>query len=73
MLNNPEMAERGCFCFRDAAYVDTMPAEERSVYREGPTGPEIEKYGPEEAGRRAEERRRKLAAAIRTTAEIATS
>ena len=62
VLNNPEMAEHAYFYFRDPTYADALPAEERSAHREGPTGQEIEKYGPEEAERRAEGRRRKLAA-----------
>jgi len=62
VLNNPEMAEHGYFYFRDPAYLDTLPVEQRATYHEGPTPEDIEESGPEEAGRRAEERKRKLAA-----------
>ncbi len=57
-LNNPEMAEHVFFYFRDPAYVCEKPME----YRESATPEEIEQYGEDEAERRAQRRRDKLAA-----------
>ena len=34
VLNNPAMANRACFYFRDPGYVDTVPAEERPDFVE---------------------------------------
>jgi tetratricopeptide (TPR) repeat protein len=62
VLNDPEMAGHAFFHFRSPAYVDSLPAEERSACREEATAQEIERYGAEEAERRAGERRRKLEA-----------
>ncbi len=62
VLNNPDMANHAYFYLRDPAYVTTLPPGEQTAYDEGPTPYEIEKLGPEEAERRAEERRNKLEA-----------
>jgi nephrocystin-3 len=62
VLNNPEMAEHAFFYFRDPAYIEHLPAGEQAEYREAPTKEEISKYGAEDADRRAEIRRNKLAA-----------
>ncbi len=60
VLNDPQMAGRSFFYFRDRGYIDSLPAEEQADYLEHPTAEEIQKFGAEEAERRAGERRRKL-------------
>lgn len=62
VLNDPAMANRACFYFRDPAYIQSSPPTQQARFTEAPTPEEIERYGPEEAQRRAEERRGKLAA-----------
>jgi tetratricopeptide (TPR) repeat protein len=62
VLRNPDMTSHAFFYFRHPAYIDTLPAEQQPEFREGPTEEEIERYGREAAERRADERRRKLAA-----------
>ncbi len=62
VLNDPAMAGQAYFYFRDPAYVDSLPAGERSAQREEATPEEIERYGAAEAQRRAAERRPKLQA-----------
>jgi len=62
VLNNPAMADHAFFYLRSPAFVEALPADQQPNLREGPTTEEIERYGPEEAERRAEERRQKLAA-----------
>lgn len=62
VLNDPEMAKQAFFYFRDPKYVERLPAEERVSMVEGPTPEELEALGLEEAERRAEARRQKLAA-----------
>jgi tetratricopeptide (TPR) repeat protein len=62
VLKNPEMATHAFFYFRDPAHIDTLPAGQQPEFREGPTPEQIERFGKETAERRAEERRRKLAA-----------
>jgi len=61
VLNNPEMAKRAFFFFRDPRYVDTLLPEQRSAYLESVSSDETKEYGSEEAIRRAEQRRQKLA------------
>ncbi|MGO9274889.1 MAG: DUF4062 domain-containing protein [Terriglobia bacterium] len=56
VLNNPAMADHAFFYFRDPAY-----AEKRADFQEQASAEETAKHGPEEANRRAQERRRKLA------------
>jgi tetratricopeptide (TPR) repeat protein len=60
VLNDPEMAEHAFFYFRDPAYTEYLPAGQQGAYREDPVPDEVERYGPEEAGRRAEGRKQKL-------------
>ena len=36
VLNNHEMAEHGCFNFRDPKYLETIPLEQRVVSRQSP-------------------------------------
>ena len=62
MLNNPEMAEHAFFYYRDPVHIQSLPGKEQPAYREEPTTDDIEKFGSEEAARRAETRRGKLAA-----------
>lgn len=62
VLNDPAMADRTFFYFRSPSYVDGLPAEQQSIFREAPTEDEIERFGAEEAQRRAQERQQKLAA-----------
>ena len=62
VLNNPEMADHTFFYLRDPAYVDCLaPGESDGFYR-GSCPEDIARWGREEAGRRAEARRDKLAA-----------
>ncbi len=61
VLRNPEMAEHAFFYLRDPAYVLSLPEEGRSGFLEVPEPEEIERFGPEEANRRAEGRKKKLA------------
>jgi tetratricopeptide (TPR) repeat protein len=61
VLNDPEMADHTFFYYRDPAHIQSLPGKEQSVYREEPTAEDIEKFGSEEATRRAETRRGKLA------------
>ena len=60
VLNDPKMADHSFFYFRNPGYVDMLPEHERKEYRELPIPSDIERYGPLEAERRTEERRRKL-------------
>ncbi|OGG49226.1 MAG: hypothetical protein A3F84_23950 [Candidatus Handelsmanbacteria bacterium RIFCSPLOWO2_12_FULL_64_10] len=60
VLRNPDMAQHAFFYFRNSAYVDALPPEKQSDYREVPSPEEVQKYGAEEATRRAGERRQKL-------------
>ena len=62
VLNNPAMAEHAFFYFRSPAFIETLPANQQEDLREEPIAEEIQRYGREEAERRAEERRHKLAA-----------
>ncbi len=62
VLKDPEMAHHAFFYLRDPAYVASLPPEVQLHYRERPTDEEIEKYGLDEARRRAEDRRQKLEA-----------
>jgi len=62
VLRNPAMADRAWFYFRDPAYLDTLPEAEQQAGREQPTPEERDRFGAEEAGRRAAARRAKLAA-----------
>jgi len=57
VLNNPEMAGHAYFYFRDPAYIETLPEDQRPDYLEGPNEEEITQYGIDEAKRRAEQRR----------------
>lgn len=61
VLRNPEMAGHVFFYFRDSSYLDSLPTGEQPGYREMASTEEIEKLGAEEAHRRAEDRKRKLA------------
>ncbi|HSB12297.1 MAG TPA: tetratricopeptide repeat protein [Blastocatellia bacterium] len=62
VLNDPQMANHSLFYFRDPAFIDSLPASVQSEYLELPTSEEIGIHGREEAGRRAQDRRDKLAA-----------
>lgn len=62
VLNNPEMAEHAFFYFRDPSSIISFPEEQQADFHERPTLEEIERYGLEEAERRAEERKQKLIA-----------
>ncbi len=61
VLNDPLMADRALFYFRDPAFIDALPVDEQADYLELPTAEEIAIYGQPEVERRAEERRQKLA------------
>jgi tetratricopeptide (TPR) repeat protein len=60
VLNDPEMARHAFFYFRDPNYVETVPVEAQSDYRELPTAEEVHSLGLAEAEKRAEDRRRRL-------------
>jgi tetratricopeptide (TPR) repeat protein len=60
VLNNPKMADHAYFYFRDLGYLDSLPSDKQGEFREVPTRGEIKQYGPEEARRRSEEKKRKL-------------
>jgi hypothetical protein len=62
VLNNPGMAEHAFFYFRDPAYIDTLPPQQRSRFQEEPATEEIAQFGIEEANRRSETRKGKLTA-----------
>jgi tetratricopeptide (TPR) repeat protein len=62
VLNDPALAEHAFFYLRCPSYIDTLPPEDRPAFREGPAPEEVERFGAEEAARRADERRDKLAA-----------
>jgi tetratricopeptide (TPR) repeat protein len=61
VLNEPAMANHAFFYFRSPAYVDTLPAGEQAELHDVPGQDEIERFGVEEAERRAAGRRQKLA------------
>lgn len=56
VLRNPAMANRACFYFRDPEYVKKLPVDQQADFGEWPTVEEAEKYGADEAERRADER-----------------
>lgn len=60
VLNDPEMAGHAFFYFRAPSFLYTLPASERSAYREEASAEEIARYGAREAERRAQERRDSL-------------
>jgi len=62
VLNDPKMADHAFFYFRNAAFIDSLPAREQSAFREEPTENDIKTHSADEATKRAEERKRKLAA-----------
>lgn len=62
VLNNPAMTDHAFFYFRSPSSIDSLPADARHEHQELATPEEIERFGAAEAERRAEERRRKLAA-----------
>ncbi|GAF84880.1 unnamed protein product, partial [marine sediment metagenome] len=61
-LNEPEMAEKALFYFRDPHYVYSLAPDRREELLEGPVQEEIEELGPDGAEDRVESRRKKLAA-----------
>jgi tetratricopeptide (TPR) repeat protein len=60
VLNNPGMKGHAFFYFRSPAYIESLPAEEQCLFKETQTPEEIERYGREEAERRAASRRGRL-------------
>lgn len=62
VLNDPALADHAYFYLRRPAYIDSLPEERQPTFREVPGPDEVERLGAEEAKRRAEERRRRLAA-----------
>ena len=62
VLNDSAMAEHAFFYFRSPACLDSLPPEQRPAFQESPAPEDIAQFGSEEAMRRAEERRHKLAA-----------
>jgi tetratricopeptide (TPR) repeat protein/Cdc6-like AAA superfamily ATPase len=62
VLNDPAMAARAFFYFRDPAYVDRLPGVEQAAHREVPALEEVAVLGEEEAERRSQQRRERLGA-----------
>jgi len=62
VLINPQMADHTFFYLRDPAYIESLPPEKQELFREIPTQEERDRFGPDEAQRRAQDRRQKLAA-----------
>ena len=62
VLNDPKMADRAFFYFRDPAYINTLTAGQQAAYREVPPPEEVARYGESEAQRRAQERQDRLTA-----------
>ena len=62
VLNNPQMAEHAFFYFRDSSYIETLPPNQQTMFRETPTQQDIQQYGEEEANRLFGARRQKLKA-----------
>src|SRR4030043_1532061 len=60
-LNNPVMADPAFFYLRDPVYAASRPPDKQADFTESPTPEEIARFGPEEAPRKAEDRRGKLA------------
>ena len=60
VLNNPDMAERALFYFRDPACIQSIDTAKLPDFDEVPNPEEIRLYGETEARERAEERKSKL-------------
>ena len=60
VLRNPKMADHAFFYFRDPKYLNSIAENERTNYIEAPTDEDVQEYGPEEAEKRAEEKKQKL-------------
>ena len=60
VLNNPDMAERALFYFRDPACIHLIDAAKLPDFDEVPNPEEVLLYGDEKARERAEERKGKL-------------
>jgi len=61
VLNDPALARRARFYFRDSNYIDSLSEGERNSHREAPSAEEIAILGPTEAQRRAGQRAEKQA------------
>ena len=61
MLNDPERASQAFVYFRDPAYVNNVPPDQRANFIEGPTPEDVLKCGSTTAARLADARRGKLA------------
>lgn len=61
VLNNPEMAGHAYFYFRHPAYLETVPDSELPDMIERDTAEDIDEFGSDEAARRTEERKARLA------------
>lgn len=62
VLNNPAMTDHALFYFRDPSFINSLPREQQSDFLEIATADEVARLGQEEAERRAEDQRKKLAA-----------
>jgi uncharacterized protein DUF4062/AAA ATPase-like protein len=62
VLNDPTIADRALFYFRDRSFIDSLPPDEQACYLEFPTKEEIERFGEQEAEHRTRERRQMLEA-----------
>ena len=56
----PGAEQQAFFYFRDPAWVRRQPADQRPAYVEDPQPEEVERFGKQEAERRAQDRRRRL-------------
>lgn len=61
VLNNPQMAEHAFFYFRDPSYINSLSPEQQQLFREVPSPEDLQQIGADQAARRAEDRKRKLA------------
>jgi nephrocystin-3 len=62
VLNNPEMRPHAFFFFREPEWIDSLPESERHEMVEWDIPADIERHGADEAARRTQERKEKLAA-----------
>lgn len=60
VLADPGMSDHAFFYFRDPTYIDSLPSQLRPHFSEIPTPDEVERFGADEAQKRADTRRRKL-------------
>lgn len=60
VFNQPDMASRAFFYFRDPGYIDLIADDKKICFLESPTQNEIVRFGSQEAARRVKMRKKKL-------------